>query len=261
MRWLTVLSVFAVAMFVAVPSFASVLFMDNFETGAHGDVLDVASPGPGTWALSGSVPGNSLRLAIPTAGGGLPASVYGAQYGATIRGMPEVAGGVYNYADAPFAAQSNASDLIRFEAEIYGQDGNGSSGKPVDLKLSLMSAGTETNSVVIEGNGSTASISVGDVATSLTWGIGNWHHVTMDYHPTASTFDLSIDDQSLTGLAMATPSAVDAVRFSQTSVGQDRWSVFDNVQISVMSTPEPSAIALMVTGLLGLVAYAWRKRR
>lgn len=36
------------------------------------------------------------------------------------------------------------------------------------------------------------------------------------------------------------------------------WA-FDNV--SVLSTPEPGTVALLLTGLLGMVIYAWRKRR
>jgi hypothetical protein len=47
------------------------------------------------------------------------------------------------------------------------------------------------------------------------------------------------------------------------------WGVFDhsngtvqNVTLSVnVQTPEPSTLALLLTGLAGLLAYAWRKRR
>ena len=264
MRSLTVLLALVVALFVSVPAFATVLFDDNFESGTHGDPLGAANPGPGTWALSGQVPDNSLYLKISTAGGGLPASAYGAVYGATIRGIPEVQNGGYDYAEAPFAAQSNASSQVQFQADIYGQDGNGPNNTPVDLKIALMSGTTECNSVVIEGGSSTAtsSVSVGGVATGLTWGLDAWHHLTMSYNPTASTFSLAIDAQTpLTGLAMTTPSAIDGVRFVQTSAGMDRWSVFDNVQVSVSSVPEPSSIALLVSALMAFAAYARRKRR
>ena len=37
-------------------------------------------------------------------------------------------------------------------------------------------------------------------------------------------------------------------------------TTFDDVGISSV-VPEPSTIALLTTGLLGLLAYAWRKRR
>lgn len=34
-----------------------------------------------------------------------------------------------------------------------------------------------------------------------------------------------------------------------------------STDLSYMAAPEPSTIALLVTGLLGLLAYAWRKRK
>jgi hypothetical protein len=37
--------------------------------------------------------------------------------------------------------------------------------------------------------------------------------------------------------------------------------LLDNVKIEGTPTPEPSAIMLLATGLLGLLAYAWRKRK
>jgi hypothetical protein len=43
------------------------------------------------------------------------------------------------------------------------------------------------------------------------------------------------------------------------SINGSCWN-FDNVRLSSI-TPEPSTLVLLVTGLLGLLAYAWRKRR
>ena len=84
----------------------------------------------------------------------------------------------------------------------------------------------------------------------MTYALGEWHHVSMDYHPTTSTFTLTIDDQAPLTAAMATPSEVDGFRFVQTSAGQDRWSVFDNVKVSVATpVPEPSTLALLACGL------------
>jgi hypothetical protein len=37
------------------------------------------------------------------------------------------------------------------------------------------------------------------------------------------------------------------------------WFI-DNVQVSQAAVPEPSAVALVFTGIAGLVAYAWRRR-
>jgi hypothetical protein len=255
MSWQKVLLALTVAVCVSTPAFATILFSDNFEAGASGDPLGTAVVG--AWALSGTTPENSLRLAWPTAGGGLPAVVSGTMYGATIRGKAAVDSATYSYADAQFASQGSASTLVRFEADIWGQN---SGATAADLNLAFLSGGTALNSVQISGTSTGGVVSVGGVATGLTWGIGEWHHVTMDYRPSTSTFSLGIDAQTLTGLAMTAPSAVDAVRLVETSAGQDRWSVFDNVSISTV-VPEPSSIMLLVSALMGLVAYAWKIRR
>jgi hypothetical protein len=41
----------------------------------------------------------------------------------------------------------------------------------------------------------------------------------------------------------------------------DGWWSVDNVQLSSAVVPEPSAIVLVASGLIGLLCYAWRKRR
>lgn len=54
--------------------------------------------------------------------------------------------------------------------------------------------------------------------------------------------------------------------FSYTNLISDtdisNHSVFDNVEVSIPGEiPEPSTMALLATGLIGLLAYAWRKRK
>jgi hypothetical protein len=39
------------------------------------------------------------------------------------------------------------------------------------------------------------------------------------------------------------------------------WTVYDNVRLTSESVPEPGTLVLLVTGLIGLVCYAWRKRK
>jgi hypothetical protein len=196
-----------------------------------------------------------------TTHGGLPDSrgFGGRKYGATIRGVPDVDAGLFTNVDAIFAAQSSASTQVRFEADIWGQNAGNTS---ADLQLSFLSGTMPSNFVSLSGGASTGSVLVGGMATGMTYSLGEWHHVTIDYRPTTSTFSLAIDAQTpLTGLAMTTASAVDGFRFVETSAGKDRWSCFDNVTITTSQVPEPASIMLLVSALLGLVAYAWKIRR
>ena len=176
----------------------------------------------------------------------------------TLRDTTDVTNGVYPHCDAEFATQSNPANLVQFDADIWGT--KSTSGKYVDLTLAMLSGTTALNSVLIHADASSGSISVGGTGTSLTWGLTAWHHVTMDYYPTTSTFTLAVDSQTPQTFAMTTPSAVSGFRFVQTSPYYNRWSCFDNVQVTG-TVPEPSSIALTVSALLGLVAYAWRRWR
>ena len=45
------------------------------------------------------------------------------------------------------------------------------------------------------------------------------------------------------------------------AVSSYRTTTFDNLQVSNLVIPEPSMLALLATGLIGLLCYAWRKRK
>ena len=49
--------------------------------------------------------------------------------------------------------------------------------------------------------------------------------------------------------------------FQLTTQASSSGTYLDNVSVTAVSSPEPSALVLLGSALLGLLAYAWRKRR
>jgi hypothetical protein len=263
--WRAISIVIVLSLMVSSAS-AATLFFDDFERGtfAGTNELDaVTDDGPltsGAWTVSGVDPDYGFKGEWHPASGNIPDSyVFGGhKVGMTIRSAKAIKGAGYCDMDATFAEQNSAAEAVRFEADFYGQTPGSTT---VDLKLAMLSGATELNSVVLSGGASGGSVVANGVNTVLTYSTGAWHHVTMDYTPGQSTFTLAVDSQTaVTGLA-ATPSAVDGFRFVQTSTGQDRWSVFDNVSVTSSAVPEPSSVVLLFGLGIGFVAYAWRKRR
>ena len=114
-----------------------------------------------------------------------------------------------------------------------------------------------------------------DVARACTIDDGQWHHVAMTYDSAAAVKQLYLD-----GLALGAPEPANALNVQSQNfmvgatvsyglyfTGQiDDLRVYNNAlsgaEISTLaSVPEPSTILLLTTGLIGLLAYAWRKRK
>lgn len=68
-------------------------------------------------------------------------------------------------------------------------------------------------------------------------------------------------DPKFTNFATGIPTA-DSYTFIDLRIGGQGGTAFDNFVLSDPTViPEPSTLALLVCGLIGLLAYAWRKRR
>ena len=227
--------------------FGATIFSDDFE---RGDLVGLEAitnnqPAIGTWTVTGGDTDYGFKGNWHPASNGIPDSyVFGGyKFGLTIRSELNVQAGQFTNLNATFASQSNASDTVRFEFDTWGQDGD------CVLKLAMLSGATELNDISLFGGAAGGTISVGGVDTGLTYSVGSWHHLAMEYNPMASTFSLSIDGGTpVTGLAI-TPSAVDGLRFVQTSANYNRWSVFDNVLVTTV--PEPTSMGLLFLGGLG----------
>jgi hypothetical protein len=102
------------------------------------------------------------------------------------------------------------------------------------------------------------SVTWGAVIASLLDGSGNVIGTqTFSTAPTPGTF-LSA---TMTATATAGNSGMVGIRLETATPSSGYyWDPIDSVSLSYRAVPEPGTLALLAAGLLGLVAYAWRKR-
>lgn len=92
-------------------------------------------------------------------------------------------------------------------------------------------------------------------------GVNNFHTITMtlseDASHTSYVLQYAVDTfQNQLSILKTAVGDLNRVGFNQGSSGVGYYT-----NLSVSQTPEPCTAALAATGLLGLLAYAWRKRR
>jgi hypothetical protein len=241
-----ILLVVGVAAFAAAPTFAStVLFQDDFESGTVGSL-----PGPaavGTWAFTGDATNNQVvNTGAPTA----PAA--GVNY------LQQKRTGVWSESDAIYASQS-AGAVLRFEADlnVVGNMSFYAGNYPAP------GSGNDQDAFFLQAHPDGAILAPTPSGTlGITCTPGQWQHWTIDYTVGASTFDLTVGDSTATGLSLL--SGGSALPFNFLMLASISGTNYvDNVTITLNPSPvpEPASIALLVSALVGLVAYALRKRR
>ena len=211
-----------------VPVETETLFYDDFEdatlgTATHFTIAVTADPG--TWTRSGDGVYDFRFATSVLSTSSVDGSGY---YGSTLVGNSGVE---HTYINANFTPQSNSADLIRFELDCS------SLSAAATMEIGISSGGIQCNSVAL-GSASSA-----------------WYHVMMEYYPGASTYDLTINGQTQTGLPMTTvATTVDSLLIHGTG---GNWASFDNVKVTSVTfdVPEPSMIvSLLILGLAGLLA-------
>ena len=150
----------------------------------------------------------------------------------------------------------------------FGFNRNSAAGSVTAIQLGLQDGGGNFN--VVRGTyditANTPFFYVMKVVTHTNGVVdiyGNLYNCTTDTLPTEepTTWELSVSATGLTGDNASTYNY--AFFRAMTRSGTGYW---DELRIGttwgdVAKVPEPSTLALLVGGLVGLLAYAWRKRK
>ena len=97
----------------------------------------------------------------------------------------------------------------------------------------------------------------GSVATGLS---NAWHTYTISAGPSDTSASLSIDGGTAIAMAGLSGTFSPAAEFGSFTNGNG-YGEWAQVTLETNTIPEPSSIALLVSAMVGLLAYAWRKRR
>jgi hypothetical protein len=80
---------------------------------------------------------------------------------------------------------------------------------------------------------------------------------SVEYYPNgdARTYSIDLSSLNLTGVTTV------QLKFHQSTDAGKEWTSLNEIQFHGTLTPEPSIMTLLATGLVALLAYAWRRRR
>ena len=122
-----------------------------------------------------------------------------------------------------------------------------------------------------------APTAVGYDMATYPYAVGTWQNYAVEMDPDDSTNPVKVyQNGSLISTTTLTADLYESFSFANTTfnIGARRWSnggapalvagfvgQIDNLMIEGTLVPEPGTISLLGIGLLGLLAYAWRKRK
>ena len=148
--------------------------------------------------------------------------------------------------------QTTTGDVIHLETMFYVDQLDVNPG--VSSLTLYDSAGGLLSLTGFEVSGKVQNYTSGYSDTTLTFTPGAWNKVEIDYAVGASTYSVTVNGSTESGLGLYLSGSggdVDKVR-----VGSAK-----RVEYCLDAVPEPSAAILLGIGLLGLLCYAWRKRK
>jgi hypothetical protein len=245
-----VLAIAAMACFSS-PAFATAIFQDDFEGHTVGTALTATTPNPvgtsyaGNWAIMDASTTPPGVAASGTGFTGMAATMDVGQALLSPADTAAVTGKVVQFNFDYYAVSAyptSSSDLITFNS--------GMAERGWDIML-YGNGSVKYYNADVAGGGMVAAGAAGSFAANT------WVPVQLVADYTAHTFQATVGAYSFSG-AWAAGGASTFDKVYMCGNGNTRFFV-DN--LSVQMVPEPSSLALIATGLLGLLAYAWRTRK
>jgi hypothetical protein len=99
------------------------------------------------------------------------------------------------------------------------------------------------------------------LAAGLSMPLDSWQDLELNIDTSSRTFTLTIGATTSGTLNWTGAATGFQYVYFENSAGADNRFAVDNVKFTTSAIPEPSVLALLTTGLVGLSAYAWRKRK
>jgi hypothetical protein len=244
----------AVSVVLALAGVASATLLDNFETGyTDGITVD----GQNGW--SNVYGGGDTVSSTAGRGGG-----WGLVNDANASG--------WNASRKEHGIPMASGTILVYEADIK-QTGDTSIGWTMqDLEFEAGASGYLQFSV--DNNANTAGVTsyrlgyggqFNDVQPAAGYTTGDWMHMKLTWN-LGTDIRAVLTDASNNVLwdhshALTAVPAFTSIYAGSIQINTATQAVFSFDNISVTTIPEPSTLALLMTGAIGLLCYAWRKRR
>lgn len=254
---------------VAPQALATVVFSDDSENSTVGVIPNTTDPNPGTWDYTSNDPSSKVLTKSGASADGPTAAASGSNYLMIGRGDAGTTANVGAMLDQTVDASTydlHASfDMWNENTFQYQSTGIGFMSQLEAQPWAA--AGSVLKGPIYVGDRTGNGVSglyynsmVPDawVDTGLTLNNGAWNAMMIDWDAGTSTMTIGVNGSTVVVTAAGTATSIERLQFFP--AGGNCQAFYDNLVITTNQVPEPSTLALLVTGLLGLLACARRKR-